>query len=67
MRHPRDLMEKYLGPGKDLPSGTAMFCGTLATLGDIEAAERFEIELEDPTLGRTLKHAYTIKTLPVEG
>ena len=30
-------------------------------------AERFEIELEDPVLGRKLTHAYDITTLPDEG
>ena len=44
-----------------------MFCGTLAVQGDIGPAERFEIELEDPVLGRKLTHAYYITTLPDEG
>lgn len=67
MRHPFDLMERYLGPGKTLPFGTAMFCGTLPVIGSIEPGEIFEIELEDPIAGRTLAHRYATKTLPVEG
>jgi hypothetical protein len=44
-----------------------MFCGTLAAKGGIRPSERFEIELEDPILGRKLTHAYDIASLPVEG
>lgn len=67
MRHPRDLMERYLGPGRALPPGTSMFCGTLPVIGEIAPAELFEIELEDPVRGRTLSHRYAVETLPVEG
>jgi hypothetical protein len=66
MRTPDDLIKRYTGAGA-LPVGTAMFCGTLAVHGDIGPAERFEIELEDPVLGRKLTHAYDITTLPDEG
>ena len=44
-----------------------MFCGTLAVHGNITFADRFEMELNDPVLGRTISHAYTISTLPDEG
>jgi hypothetical protein len=44
-----------------------MLCGTLAAIGGIRPAERFEVELEDPVLGRTLRHAYAVDTLPVAG
>jgi hypothetical protein len=33
-----------------------MFCGTLAVHGGIEGGELFEMELEDPVLGRRLTH-----------
>src|SRR5262249_53106358 len=66
MRTPGDLIRRYSGGGS-LPGGTAMFCGTLAVHGEIRPAERFEIELEDPVLGRKLTHGYDIKTLPDEG
>jgi Protein of unknown function (DUF2848) len=66
MRTPDDLIKRYTGAGS-LPVGTAMFCGTLAVHGEIGPAERFEMELEDPVLGRELTHAYDIKTLPDEG
>jgi len=35
--------------------------------GGIAAAGRFEMELEDPVLHRTIRHGYNIETLPVEG
>ncbi len=44
-----------------------MFCGTLAVEGDIAPAGRFEFALEDPVLGRTIRHFYTVETLPVAG
>jgi hypothetical protein len=67
MRHPYELIEKYLGAGTTLPVGTAMFCGTQPVIGAIEPGELFEIELEDPIAGRKLSHRYATKTLPVEG
>ena len=38
-----------------------------AAIGGIRPAERFEVELEDPVLGRTLRHAYAVDALPVAG
>ena len=66
MRTPEELIKLYTGGGT-LPAGTAMFCGTLAVHGNIAFADRFEMELNDPVLGRTISHAYTISTLPDEG
>ena len=62
MRTPADLIGRW---GKPLSSGTVMFCGTLAAIGGIRPASRFEVELEDPVLGRTLRRAYDIDALPV--
>ena len=67
MRPPRELWTLYLGKGRRLPKGTAMFCGTLAVIGHIAPADAFEIELEDPVLRRTIRHRYAVKRLPVEG
>ena len=53
-------------PGSGMPAGTAMFCGTLSVHGPIEFADRFELELHDPVLGRSLHHGYQIAALPVE-
>lgn len=67
MRRPEDLMRRYLGRAEQLPPGSAMFCGTLAVHGAIEPADAFELELEDPVLGRSLAHRYTVARLPMEG
>ena len=66
MRPPPGLISLYTGGGS-LQLGSAMFCGTLAVHGGIAAADRFEMELEDPVLRRIIRHSYNIETLPVEG
>ena len=53
--------------GGNLPDGCAMFGGTFAVKGGIRAADRFEYELEDPVLKRTIRHAYDVITMPVRG
>jgi len=65
MRAPADLIAGY--GAKQLPDGTAMFCGTLPVQGEVRPADTFEIELSDPVLGRHLRHQYTITKLPVAG
>lgn len=67
MLHPRDLMEKYVGPGKELAEGTLMFGGTLAARGGVRPAERFTFEIEDPVLKRKIRHSYAIHILPILG
>ena len=62
MRSPADLIARY---GAALVPNTVMYCGTLGAIGGIRPATRFEMELEDPVLGRTLKSAYDINVLPV--
>jgi hypothetical protein len=64
MRTPADLISLYTG-GKTLEPGTVMFCGTVAAIGGIRPASRFEIELHDPVRDRTLAHAYDVVALPV--
>lgn len=61
-----ELVERGFGEGR-LPDGCAMFGGTFAAKGGIRPADRFEFELEDPVLGRTIRHAYDVITLPVLG
>ncbi len=53
--------------GKGLPDGCAMFGGTFAARGGIRPADRFEFELEDPVLNRTIRHGYDVVALPVLG
>jgi len=66
MLAPEDLIFRYTGGGP-LPDGTMMFCGTLPVQGDIRPAATFHVELVDPRLGRSIRHAYSIETLPVLG
>lgn len=66
MRAPEELIRLYTG-GDKLPAGSAMFCGTFAVHGEISYSGTFEMELEDPVLGRKLTHSYNIVSLPDEG
>lgn len=66
MRSPEELIGLYTGGGQLAP-GTAMFCGTFAVHGDISYSGTFDMELEDPVLGRKLTHGYKIVQLPDEG
>jgi hypothetical protein len=66
MRSPEELIKLYTG-GDRLAPGTAMFCGTFAVHGEISYSGRFDMELEDPILGRKITHGYEIVSLPDEG
>ena len=62
----KELLARGFADGK-LPDGCAMYGGTFAAKGGIRPADRFEYELEDPVLKRTIRHAYDVITLPVLG
>ncbi|KYK46131.1 DUF2848 domain-containing protein [Bradyrhizobium diversitatis] len=64
LRTPRDLIRRYTGTDM-LPAGTLMFCGTPAAIGGIRPGTRFEMELKDPVLNRSLTHSYDVEVLPV--
>ena len=53
--------------GSALPDGCAMFGGTFAAKGGIRPASRFDCEIEDPVLKRTIRHGYDVIELPVLG
>jgi Protein of unknown function (DUF2848) len=61
-----DLVSRGFG-AKGLPDGCAMFGGTFAAKGGIRPASRFEYELEDPVLKRSIRHAYDVIEMPVLG
>ena len=63
LRTPADLIGRR--PDGALLPGTVMFGGTLSAIGGIRPSTRFEMELEDPVLGRTMACAYDIECLPV--
>lgn len=64
LRHPADLIARF-GGGKSLAEGSVMLGGTMAAIGGIRPAARFEMELEDPDTGNRITHAYDIEALPV--
>ncbi len=66
MRTPEDLIGRHYDGARELPAGSAMFCGTLAVHGAVAPAERFEFELDDPVLNRRIRHGYDVRSLPIE-
>ena len=66
MRSPEELIKLYTG-GDKLEPGTVMFCGTFAVHGGFSYGGAFEMELDDPVLGRKLTHSYKTVSLPDEG
>jgi len=65
MRPPEELIGLYMPGETQLPAGIAMYCGTLAAIGGIRPAERFDVEIEDPVLGRKISYGYNVNPLPV--
>jgi hypothetical protein len=63
---PAALIGQFAGKS-GCAEGTLMFCGTLAAIGGVRAADNFEFELDDPVLARKIQHRYTVRTLPVLG
>ena len=65
MRPPEELIGLYLPGQTALPAGMAMYCGTLAAIGGIRPADRFDVEIEDPLRGTKILYGYNVNTLPV--
>lgn len=65
MRHPRELISLYERDHGSFGEGSLMFCGTLAAIGGIRPAQRFEFALADPVLARQIAHGYEVETLPI--
>lgn len=61
---PQNLISGYAGRA-GLPVGTVMYCGTFPAIGGIRPAPWFEIEIEDPVLGRKLRHRYRTEVLTI--
>jgi hypothetical protein len=62
MRDPVDLMTRY---GRPFVANTVVMCGTIGAKGGIRPAARFDMELEDPVLKRSMTHGYDVTVLPV--
>ena len=67
MLSPAELIAGYTGGVGSLPEGTVLFSGTIATRGGLRPAGRFRFELEDPVMGRALRHEYRVRSLPIAG
>ena len=67
MLAPAELIAGYTGGSGALAEGTAMFSGTISTKGGLKPADHFKFELEDPVLGRALRHEYKVRALPIVG
>jgi len=65
MRAPAEIIDLYLPGNKTLPTGTAMYCGTLAAIGGIRPGTRFDVEIVDPVLERKITFGYKINSLPI--
>ncbi len=65
MRTPDDLIARCTGGSSALPPGTVLMSGTLNAIGGVRPASRFEMQLEDPSAGRSIFHAYDVGDLPV--
>lgn len=65
VRLPHDLIRGFTGGTDLLPPGTVMFMGALNAIGGVRPGSPFEMELEDPVLGRSLRHAYEVDVLPI--
>jgi hypothetical protein len=67
MHAPDDLLARFVSRSGTFEEGSGMLCGTLAAIGGIRPAQQFEVVLEDPVLGRTLRHSYTVESLAIHG
>lgn len=63
---PADLIGGF-SKSSELPEGTALFGGTMPAIGGIQMGSRFEGELEDPVLRRSIRFGYDLKVLPIRG
>jgi hypothetical protein len=63
LRTPEDLLRNCFG-APDLPPGHGMTCGTVTVQGGIRPSPEFTMELHDPVLNRSIRHAYTVTSLP---
>lgn len=64
---PAELLAEYRKTGNNLEDGTLMFGGTCGAIGGVRYSPRFELELVDPVLGRTISHSYRVVPVPILG
>ncbi|PTX56389.1 uncharacterized protein DUF2848 [Litoreibacter ponti] len=59
----RPLTELY--DGAEMVDGSAMLCGTLPAIGGVRPAQKYRMEVGDPTSGKTIAMTYDVRTLPI--
>jgi hypothetical protein len=64
IRRPEDLVRDFLGRSGSLPAGTVLFSGTIPSNESIIGAREYEIELDDPVRGRSIRHKYAAESSP---
>ncbi|MHC3941915.1 MULTISPECIES: DUF2848 domain-containing protein [Paenochrobactrum] len=62
--HPDELLSKMSGY-ETIEDGTVLLGGTLPVIGSIRPASRFEYQLYDPVLKRTIASSYDVQVMPV--
>jgi len=61
---PDELIDKIPDVTNIRGKGVVLFSGTISTKGGIVYGDGYEIEMEDPVLKRSIKHAYKVNILP---
>ena len=64
---PQELLAEYESEYCELEDDTLMFGGTTGAIGPVRFSERFELELEDPVMGRSIRHGYEVIPVPILG
>jgi hypothetical protein len=60
-----ETLLKELPKGDGLPTdGLVLFSGTIPTKMGLVYGDRFDFEMEDPVLGRKIRHGYHVRVLP---
>jgi hypothetical protein len=67
LRNPQELLEIFRDRGGEVAPGMVMFCGTLPVIGGIQYAQSMQVTLNDPVLGRDLRHRYRTHAMPIIG
>lgn len=65
IQEPAALIAGAFDGAGDIPSGAAMFLGTIAAEGAIAHGDAFRLRLVDPVAGRSLVHRYEVRALPL--
>lgn len=60
---PHDLFDRALA-GSAPSAGLALFAGTIPTVADVTFGDRYDLELHDPVLNRTIRGSYHVEVLP---